>query len=98
MKQAMAAARRLVEHYPVNDTHGAPPPRPRTPAELVAYVNWALPRARLLGCRVTKPEARAIGFFHAAFEFRQEAAASLEAQRQEALKQENGAGSATREP
>ncbi len=64
-KRAHAAAARLVEHYPVDDSCGAPPRRPRTPDELVTYVEWALPLARKLGTRVTAAEARAIGFVHA---------------------------------
>lgn len=102
--KASAAARRLVEHYPVGDEHGAPPPRPRTPQELVDYVTWALPRARRLGTRVTPAEARAVGFVHAGFALRQAAAADLEAQRKEALSelsalgQEIEAGSAAQDP
>lgn len=37
---------------------------PRDQDELIQYVEWAAPRARKLGTRVTKPELRAIGFVH----------------------------------
>ncbi len=85
LKRATAAAQRLVEHYPVDDSAGTPPRRPRTSDELVEYVEWAAPRARKLGTRLTKAEERAIGFAHAGYRLRQEAAAdALAAQRAEA--------------
>lgn len=69
---AQAAAQRLIDHYPVT---GDAPPRPVTADQLITYVEWALPRARKLGCTVTKAEARAIGAMHAAYQLKQSIAA-----------------------
>jgi len=52
---------------------------------MVAYVEWALPRARKLGTRVSKAEARAIGWVHGFYRLqREEDAAALAAQRKAA--------------
>jgi electron transfer flavoprotein alpha subunit len=82
---ATGAARRLVEHRPVDyvpadardreafDALGPLSRRaPRTQDELVQYVTWAAPRARKLGTRVSPAELRAIGFVHALFAENQE--------------------------
>lgn len=88
---ARQVAQRLVEHYPVDDTFGTPPARPRTPEALIEYVEWALPLARKLGTRVSPAEARAIGFMHAAFKLKTAAAEeALAAQRAEATKTPEG--------
>ena len=79
---AAGAAKRLLEHFPAY----APHRRPRTSEEMVAYVEWALPRARKLGTRVSKAEARAIGWVHGFYRLqREEDAAALAAQRAAAL-------------
>lgn len=70
-KVAMQVAQRLVEHYPVT---GDAPRRPQTPAQLIEYVEWALPRARQLGTRVSPAEARSVGFMHAAHRLKTAAA------------------------
>jgi hypothetical protein len=83
-RTAMQVAMRLVEHYPVT---GNAPPRPRTPAQLIEYVEWALPRARKLGTRVSPAEARSVGFMHAAHRLKTAAAEdALAKQRDEAAR------------
>ncbi len=49
--------------------------RPATQEELIEYIEWAVPRARQLGTRVTKAEAKAIGFLHGLFRVKAELAA-----------------------
>lgn len=59
--------------------------RPTNHQELMDYVEWAVPRARQLGCTITKPEARSIGFMHALFTGKEaERVARLEAQKKAA--------------
>jgi len=92
LKRAQAAAQRLLEHYPVDDSTGRPPPRPKTSDQLVEYVEWALPRARKLGTRVTAPEARAIGFMHGLYHVRQNLAIeALNEQRAQAARDRDAA-------
>ena len=49
----------------VNGIHPIAIAAPKDADELIRYVEWAAPRARLLGTRLTVPEQRSIGFMHA---------------------------------